>query len=359
MLSAADFAKKVGGRVLFIGTEAYSWTQADFVTAAKNARAIGFDSISPKVADGGIKWYHNAATLHIIRNAVLEQGCGFLPFMYCYGPKFGDEQIKLEAAVAKEIASICDNAVVLDLEAEWNGQDAAAQELANQFAGSNIDILLSTWADPVQQNWLGVVRALDPVVTAWGPQEYTSWLAMQEAQFTSLGISPDKIFPALDVADVFAGSDPVAALYNVLSKGHKSIWVWEYQALAANGTVLRTLLSLLPKAATTINPAPAKTPTAPAPKAGSAPVAKSPAMQTPATPASTSSNIGWASYTIHDGDSLSTIASRLGIANWQADLYIPNRATLDAVARNYGQANSQGGSSIYPGTVIKYPVLKN
>jgi hypothetical protein len=359
MLSAADLAKKAGRFVLFVGTEAYTWTMADYVTAAKNARAFGFDTISPKVADGGIKWYHNAAHLQAIRNAVLSQGCGFLPFQYLYGPKFGDEQIKLEANVAKEIASVCDNMVCLDLEAEWNGADAAAQELANQFAGSNIDIILSTWADPIQQNWLGVVRALDPIVAAWGPQEYTSWLATQETQFTNLGINTNKLFPALDVVDVFAGSNPLDAIHNVLSKAHPSIWVWEYQSLFANATVLKTLISLLPKAPTVTSPATPKPSTVPVPKAGSSPVTKSPAMQTPAAPIThTTNSLGWANYTIHDGDSLSTVASRLGVTNWQADLYIPNRTTLDAVARGMGQANSQGGNLVYPGTVIKYPVLK-
>ncbi len=193
MISAADLAANCGRFVLFVGTEAYTWSTGDYTTAAKNARALGFDTICVKVADGAIKWYKDPTILKGFRDAVHAEGCGFLGFQYCYGPKFGNAQIEAEAVVAKEIAGVCGNIVVLDLEEEWNGNGAAAQGLANQFAGSNVDIILSTWADPVEQDWTTVVRALDPVVSAWGPQEYTVWLTQQEAEFTALGISPTAI----------------------------------------------------------------------------------------------------------------------------------------------------------------------
>src|SRR5256885_15747670 len=137
MLAPADLAVKTGSKVLFIGTEAYGWQVADYVKAAQNARHFGFDTISPKVADGQLKWYKTPANLTAIRNAVLAQGCGFLPFHYIYGPRFGDDQIRAEAAVAKEIASLCDGLVCLDMEVEWNGKVDAVKLLAKELAGTS------------------------------------------------------------------------------------------------------------------------------------------------------------------------------------------------------------------------------
>ncbi len=144
-----------------------------------------------------------------------------------------------------------------------------------------------------------------------------------------------------------------------MSHGHSSIWVWEYQALMANAQVIKTLMSLLPKPAAQI-PVVATTPlNGPVPSAGIHPVASQPVMQAPAVPTPHTNGLVWANYTIHNGDSLVSIADRLGVANWQADLYVPNRATLDAAARANGQPSSAGGNFIYAGTVIKYPMLKS
>lgn len=355
MMNPGDLARKVGAKVLFIGTEAYNWGVNDYVAAARNARAVGFDTICAKVSDGGNRWYKDVNALRAIREAVLAQGCGFLGFVYCYGPRFGNSQIALEAIVAKEIASVCDNIAVLDIEAEWNGHADAAALLAGNLKGTNYDFIISTWADPTQQDFNGVVRALDPIASAWGPQEYTVWLSQQENEFKADGVTLDKLFPALDIADMYSGNNPLQVLQTAISNGHPSIWVWEYGAVLSISTVVKSVLALLPKVPATVRatPVPATAPTA---TLGSHPVTTNPNTAPAVIPAH-NLTIKYGTYKIADGDNLSSIAYRLGIKNWVQDLYLPNKVVLDQIAQAHGAKNSNFGSLVYADTVLKYPLL--
>lgn len=335
MLSPQQLAKKVGQKVLFVGVECQYWTVADFGKCARNARAMGYDTISPKRADGGIKWYQTPGHMALERQACLAVGVGYLPFMYCYGPALAAGQIELEVAVAQEMANVCDGMVCMDLEVEWNGQVAAAQELARALKGFKGDIILSTWADPVQQDWLGVIWALNPVVSAWGPQEYTTWLTLQESQLTNDGVPFDKLFPELDMVDLFAGANnPLSAMQTAVNRGHGSIWVWEYLGAMNNPNLARTMAAL-------IGP---PVPSAPAPTPNP--------VKLPSP--SHTKKLVWASVVIGEGDTLAGIAQKIGVQNWFQDLYLPNRATLDAVAISHGQPNCNGGNLIYPGTTLRY-----
>ena len=348
MLSGGELARKVGRKVLFIGTECYKWAVNDFGKAAANAKALGFDTICPKRADGQNKWYGTAGHLALERQACLAAGVGYIPFMYMYGPAFNNAQIEAESAIAKEMAGACDDLVCIDLEVEWNGQNLAANYLAAQFKGFKGDIIISTWADPVQQNWIGVLRALYPIASAVGPQMYTDWLALQEGQITGAsGIPADRVFPALDIADMFGGANNPLATMHKMSQ-HGSIWFWEYQAGLTNPNLVRTMTALVGPLPTP-TPGPVKAPTPP-------PVIKAPIPVTPVKlPAPKQLNKQlWLNYVIGDGDSLSGIAVKVGVTNWFADLYLPNKVQLDSIARQHGAVDSQGGALIFPGTTIKY-----
>lgn len=341
MLPVAQLASKIGKNVLFIGVECQNWSVADFAKAAANARALGFDTIAPKRADGGIRWYGTPGHLALERQAALSAGCGYLPFMYCYGPALGSAQLGYEVAVAKEIASVCDGLVCLDLEIEWDGQVAYAQNFAAALKNFPGDIILSTWADPIQQNWLGVIQALNPVVSAWGPQQYTLWLGLQEGQLTSDGVPSAKIFPEIDMVDMFGGAnDPLTIMHEAVNRGHGSVWVWEYLGALSNPNLAKAITTLL-------GSKPAPLPIAPVGKPTTVPPVKLPQPNHTSTQA-------WQNYTIESGDSLSLIASRLGLQNWFQSLYQPNAAEIEATARAHGQASSQSGTFIYPGTVLRY-----
>jgi hypothetical protein len=357
MLAPQDLAKKVGQKVLYVGIECYSWGLADYVTAAKNARALGFDSISPKQADGGYRWYSSVAQLAQRRAAVLAQGVGFVPFTYMYGPKFGNGQIAIEVAIAREITETCDGLVVMDLEAEWNGQDGAAALLAHSLSNWPGDIILTTWADPTQQNWINVLKALDPVVSAWNPQEYSNWLDGQEGEFAQAGVNLSKLFPSIDISAISAANNPIAIIADGLKRGHDSFWIWEYGSILSASALTKSILALMPKPAQ-VTPPPAPTPPVlmtPAPTVTPVkPVV--PAVCTP-LPAPTHTNVVYGKYTIKSGDALENIAVALNIKNWYQDLFMPNKVVLDAAAAAHGVANSNNGTLIYVGTVLQYPIL--
>jgi nucleoid-associated protein YgaU len=78
------------------------------------------------------------------------------------------------------------------------------------------------------------------------------------------------------------------------------------------------------------------------PKPGPRPVHR----PAPAAPKATS-------YTVHAGDTLSSIGGRLHV-DWHA-LYTVNRTAIENAAKSHGKASSEGGHWIYPGTVLRVP----
>jgi hypothetical protein len=251
-----DVNALVGHSVLWIGSEAAGWGTAELVAAARQARAWGYDTIAPKRADGSIRWYGTADQLAAERAAVLAEGVGYLPFAYCYGPKFGLAQVDAECAVLQEMGTANAGAVMADLEAEWDGQIAAAARFASNMRPWAGVLYLTTWADPAAQDWIGVAQALAPCVNAWVPQRYDDWLAAQPPL-------PEQtlIQPGIDLTQEFGANDPAT-----IAAGHPTVWVWEYQAAQRNPTLAQAIARRA-IAAPAPAPAPAPTPT-PTPTAG-------------------------------------------------------------------------------------------
>ena len=319
-------ATEVAGKVtLFIGTECRTWSIEDFAKAARNARAMGVDTISPKRLDGGIRWYGDVGRLREERAAVLAEGCGYLPFAYCYGPRFGDAQIADECRLLAEIMAANDGAVCADMEVEWNGRVAEAERFAALMRPVAGMLYLTSWADPQQQDWAGVTRALAPCVNAWVPQQYTNWLAAQEGQLSALGETC--VQPALDLTGEFGANDPFALARQARARGHTSLWLWEYQPALRNPNLTRSIAAAMGN-----------------PLASGAPVTL-PAPQRPPRQRA---------YIVRAGDTLSAIATRLNLPNWYADLYLPNRALIEATAQAHGQPGSRDGALIYPGESLRY-----
>lgn len=359
MLGIADLSKKVGQKMLFVGLESFGWSVADYTKAAQNARALGFDTLIFKAADGTNRWYNGIGDLVAKRQACLVQGMGCMFYTYMYGPRFGSQQVQIEASIAKEICDNCGGLVVLDMEVEWNGQEGAAGLLASYLKNFNGDILVTTWADPVEQNWIGVLKQLAPYVSAWLPQVYSNFLDTAEQEYQKdASIDLTKVFPVLDIADLFANSNPISILADAVKRGQESFAIWEYGAMLSNVNLVKTLLGLLPKSVLNLS-GPASTPPSSSPvvTVQPHPTATNPTTAPATLPNQGTSPIRYARYTIVDGDTLGKIADKLHISNWYQDLYLPNKVELDAVARAHGQANSQGGNLIYAGTVLSYPVI--
>ncbi len=325
MSNCAKATEVAGKVVLFIGTECRTWSIQDFANAARNARAMGVDTISPKRLDGGIRWYGDVSRLREERAAVLAEGCGYLPFAYCYGPRFGDAQIADECRLLAEMMEANDGSVCADMEVEWNGRVAEAERFAALMRPVAGMLYLTSWADPLQQQWAEVTHVLAPCVNAWVPQQYTNWLAAQEASLVALGETC--VQPALDLTSEFGANDPFALAQQARTHGHTTLWLWEYQPALRNPNLTRSI------AAAMGTPLPNGSPvTLPAPQ-------RPPRQRT---------------YVVREGDTLASIAARLNLPNWYADLYLPNRALIERVAQQHGQPNSHDGSLIYPGEALAY-----
>lgn len=238
----------VGRVVLFISVECQNWSPADFGQAARFARSLGIDTIAPKRADGSIRWYQNVTRFKQERAAVLAAGCGYLPWAYCYGPALVSQyptQIEDECAVLAEMMAANNGSVGADLEKEWDGQVAAAQKFSNLMLPVPGFLYLTTFANPYEQNWSNVVRALAPCVNAWVPQQYTNYLAGQEGQFTSLGQTC--LQPALYLASDYSGTpnNAVANAQQAKAKGHGTVWLWYYRFAQDQQQLVKNIVSVM------------------------------------------------------------------------------------------------------------------
>lgn len=359
MLPIADLSRKIGQKLLFVGLESFNWSVADVTKAAQNARALGFDTLIMKAFDGQSRWYSHVSDLVAKRNACLAQGVGCVYYGYLYGPRFGAIQVQVEAAIAKEICDNTGNMVVLDMEAEWNGQEGSAALLASYLKAFTGDVIVTTFADPAEQNWVGVLKQLAPHVSAWMPQVYTTFLDNAEQEFkTDANIDLNKVFPVVDIADLFAGGSPVIALADAVKRGQDSFAVWEYGAMLSNINLVKTLLALLPKTGVNMSgPVVSQPVTSPVVTVAPHPTATNPITAPVTLPNAGTSPIRYAKYTIVDGDTLEKVAEKLHISNWYQDLFLPNRVTLNTVAKAHGQISSDNGNLIYSGTVLDYPVI--
>lgn len=307
----------VGRAVLFIGNECQGWQPGDFAAAAKRARGLGVDTLCPKRADGSIRWYGDVARLEAESAAVHAAGCGYIPMAYCYGPAYGVQQIDDETAVLAEFLNALGFGVA-DLEVEWDGRPDAAAQFNQRMLPVPGMLYLTTWADPVEQGWADVVRALAPCVNAWVPQQYNDWLGAQRVQEIALGES--HIEPALDLSQEFGANHPASIAQSARNAGAGTLWLWEYLlACGAQRQLAQRIVALM--------------------HGGSAAVAASPAV---ASVAASVAAPDARAYTVAPGETLSGIAAKLGIPDWHA-LYDANTAVI-----------GPDPNLIQPGTTLRY-----
>jgi LysM repeat protein len=79
----------------------------------------------------------------------------------------------------------------------------------------------------------------------------------------------------------------------------------------------------------------------------------SPSPSPTAAPKPSTSSSTSRSYTVRSGDTLSGIASKLGIGSWQT-LYNNNKSVIESTAKNHGYSSSDNGHWIFPGEVLHY-----
>ena len=327
--SAADMQRLFGKVILFVGVEAQHWTLSTFQGAAKLARSLGVDTISPKRCDGSIKWYDTAEQLHREREAVLAEGVGYAPFLYAYGPKFGDQQIRDECACLAEMASANDGCVIVDMETEWDGQVAAASLFESIMRPLPLVLGITTWADPTQQGWLGVAQALSPCANLWIPQQYDNWLANQPVPAEETILQP-----GVDLSSEFGPNDVLDIVKRIAARG-QSAWLWDYNYAVRNQPFTRTLAAILhgePHALDQL------------------PVAAIAAGES-ATP---DAGFSHAYVTTAADTTLAEVGAQLGIGNWYEQLYKPNMEAIEQAARAAGHPGSSSGVIIVAGVKLNY-----
>ena len=225
----------LGSSPLFLGVQTQVWTLADFQQAAKSARALGVTSLLIKIADGGNLWYGSLGGWQKVLSSVQQAGMKAVPYTYCYGDFYG--AIQSEIAILTSAMQQC-GIVVGDLEVEYNGHADWAQRLCTALKPVPGLFAVTSWADPVQQNWTGVLTALAPCVNCWLPQVYTDWLAtVYKAQYAPYGLP---CYPVVDLGTDMGPNDPVA-----IAKASDSpiIGFWEYQAaISSYAPVVRQII---------------------------------------------------------------------------------------------------------------------
>jgi hypothetical protein len=216
-----DLAAFVGHIVAFVGVDdSYESQDRPDVAAAMadKAKAAGIDTLVFRRGNGTLP-LPSEASLRAEKDAVHGAGVGWLPYAYCYGPKFGDNQVAGECAHLAALSAI-NGAVVADLEIEWDGQFHAAQYFERLMRPVPCKLIVTSWANPYGHNFPNA--ALAPAVDAWVPQDYDNWLVAQTWQ----QVRTETVrFPALDLTQEF-GANNFAA--NAAQLAAPSIWLWDY-----------------------------------------------------------------------------------------------------------------------------------
>jgi hypothetical protein len=214
------------------------------------------------------------------------------------------------------------------MEAEWNGNVAAASAFCQNMRPWSGVLGITTWADPVQQDWLGVARAIAPCANLWIPQQYDNWLAAQAVPSEETIIQP-----GIDLSTEF-GPNNVLALVKLIAGRHESAWFWEYVYAQENQNFVRTLTAILHGETLAELP-------------GLVDIAQE---LTPPDP-----GYQFAYVTGPNDTSLADIAGHLGVSNWFEQLYKPNMVAIESAAAAAGHAaGSSGGLVIAAGVKLNY-----
>ena len=241
-MEAQELIAKTGQHLLFFGIDTYSWSTDQFKQAAQWAFAHGIDSLLIKVADGVNTWYGGISGWRNIRQTILAEGVGVIPYSYSYGNKFGalDIEIDIMTAYMQDAGIMCMNS-----EAEWNGQVAWAQHLCSRMQNVPGTFLVSTWANLSGHAWTDVIRALAPCTAAFMPQQYTNYLATCWHEFGINGV--DFIQPTVHLTQEFGPNDPVAIARSACNQRHTAISVWYYETAIADPGLLDAVYAAFPK----------------------------------------------------------------------------------------------------------------
>ncbi len=199
----------MSGRWMWYGTGRL--TEAQWNALCQQAADWQMQGMHPKVADGTERYYSDAELL-MLKKVAEQHGLRVVPYHYCYGPKFGTEQISQEARISAWVGQHF-GAVIPDIEDEFMSQDAAAASFGKQVRARFSGLWIPTlYANPVTHPVPMV--SLNPYMDAWLPQVYFSvWNGL--AQSALEYVSPQ--WQAVDLAIRKAGQTGLKPVLPILS----------------------------------------------------------------------------------------------------------------------------------------------
>lgn len=232
-MNIQDIVSRVGRVLLFVGVQSQQYKDFDWQDLAEWCKEQRIDTLLVKVADGNSVWYQDD-TIKFIHQVCFDHGIGFIPYLYCYGNTYGG--IDGEIGIVHKYLSMCQYCVC-DMEVEWNGRTDWANHFASQFEQHNGILLLSTWADPALQNWVGVLSSLSSCFDAVLPQEYSLYLQGTEGQVSA--IFGDRIIPTIDMQNNARDIANTAK-----DRGHESISIWYDKSAQSDTSTVQYIVNL-------------------------------------------------------------------------------------------------------------------
>lgn len=233
---ALDLANKarvdalVGHSVLFIGNECRYWSLQQIQSAARTARSMGFDSICPKRLNGTQIWSGTIDQIATEHQACNDVGVGYIPMAYSYGPSISPNFHQQEAALYRETMAALRKGsepgfICVDMETEWNGRVDAAANFAQIMAPGDDLLYVTSWANPLWQNWGQVLDILRSCMNCYVPQVYDDSLLTLEEQQIPADLA---VQPAVDLTLEFGANHPLSIALQEKARGAKTVWAWEY-----------------------------------------------------------------------------------------------------------------------------------
>lgn len=214
---------------LFMGVNSYTWDLNNFDVFVNDAIQLGFNQVLIKVYEiTQGDWYQSLGGSKVVFDHIRAKGIDVLPYGYFYGFNPG---VEVQAAMnyLHTFGKFC-----LDMESEFDNNSAAMQPFQQGLQGHVGDLYISTWANPVDHNWIQNVQMMDPLTKAWMPQVYNPYLvSVYQQQYSSL-TDPGKIQPTYSVNDTPI-SNWTASIFTA----------WDYGSIVSNGPAESTIKNLL------------------------------------------------------------------------------------------------------------------
>lgn len=238
----------VYGRWLWFGLQQFTASQWDRI--CKQAAAWKLQGLSPKVGEGIYRWYDDAG-LQMLKRTATRYGLRVLPYHYCYGPRFGEEQIAAEAQISIWAGNVF-GAVSPDIESEYEGQYASAASFAQQVRASYKGLWLpTTFANPLDHPV--PLLSLNPYIDAWLPQVYFSeWnkIAQSAIEFVypqwlhfdqrARELGQGGLKPILPIISLENGLDQTQVAEFIRKMvGYKYIGFWSYETYAPYASTIK------------------------------------------------------------------------------------------------------------------------